>query len=775
MGLSCALWATSLQQWARRYLRMAQPAQCGPEKRARMRAFFANGVEKMHVPWAVDGLPTLLHLSLSLFFGGLVIYLFNIDREVFSCVIWWIGLLSMAYGFVTLLPIIRHDSPYNSPLSTPTWFLYARIRYLTFKILAFITYRGSWSHQTWERCEDLRDRSQKWMLGGVEKAAEETALERLAEIDDQILDWTISTLGDDYSLKNFFEAIPGFFNSKLVVKHLKRNFSEELRKKIRDELDGFLDRTWSSNSVDDSEKIRRLDISMNAMHQIDASHVWIILYDILTNHWDEVPQTVEMGHTLARWCTSNNQLIARYAQAIIAGILVSVRERNDSWFILAARVFVLPERDLPDNIALGGDSVLLAILIRLTRQHLRSDYLNHTVLEELSELNIHNTLPKLQHDFCTLWNEIVRKARDQGPRSTHVGILRLIRHPYITLHQGTGVAPTAFSASTKQYDDILFKPSSYPFCNLASHHPDSISQISNSHEVPLPTPLGSSPDASSYPPADIGDTASRQAKQVNNVMGLPLSSNPTTTRETGVTSHGPDMNPQTKRVHFSSRPTGASPKAVVAATRPAPQESGTGQISSTASTHAPVATLAPIPVSLRSTPSESHNAGVASVSNSSHFAPPSIGSPIPVSRPTSSPTLPRLRVRGLVNTGNICFVNAVLQLLVNSPPFRNLVGELVNQKRQRGAGVPGTGGSATPLVDATVRFFKEFIVEEESPSTQQQSQPATSRTLRADEEKKSDYVVDSFEPTYMYDAMKEKRNLKPLLVRSCAHAAAPCY
>jgi hypothetical protein len=29
MNLSCALWATSLHQWARRYLRRAQPSRCG--------------------------------------------------------------------------------------------------------------------------------------------------------------------------------------------------------------------------------------------------------------------------------------------------------------------------------------------------------------------------------------------------------------------------------------------------------------------------------------------------------------------------------------------------------------------------------------------------------------------------------------------------------------------------------------------------------------------------------------------------------------------------
>ncbi|KAN0105392.1 hypothetical protein V8E52_011059, partial [Russula decolorans] len=125
--------------------------------------------------------------------------------------------------------------------------------------------------------------------------------------------------------------------------------------------------------------------------------------------------------------------------------------------------------------------------------------------------------------------------------------------------------------------------------------------------------------------------------------------------------------------------------------------------------------------------------------------------------------LPRLRVRGLVNTGNICFANTVLQLLVNLPPFWNLFRELDDLKGQRGAGVPESGDGATPLVDATVRFVKEFIVEEESPSTQHQSQLASGGTLRADEEKRVDNVIDSFEPTYLYDAMKAKRELKPLL------------
>ena len=128
------------------------------------------------------------------------------------------------------------------------------------------------------------------------------------------------------------------------------------------------------------------------------------------------------------------------------------------------------------------------------------------------------------------------------------------------------------------------------------------------------------------------------------------------------------------------------------------------------------------------TPSESHVVDVASFSNSSRLVPSSIDSSIPASRST----LPRLQARGLVNTKNICFANAVLQFLVYSSSLWNLFGELGDLKRRRGAGVPEIDGGATPLVDATEKIFKEFIVEEE-PLTQQQSQLGTGGASRADE------------------------------------------
>jgi ubiquitin carboxyl-terminal hydrolase 10 len=109
---------------------------------------------------------------------------------------------------------------------------------------------------------------------------------------------------------------------------------------------------------------------------------------------------------------------------------------------------------------------------------------------------------------------------------------------------------------------------------------------------------------------------------------------------------------------------------------------------------------------------------------------------------------------------------------VHSPPFRILFKELGDLKGRRVAGVSGTGGGATPLVDATMRFFEESVFEEKEPA-----QRLPERAARGDfEEKRKDVkVVGAFEPMYLYDAMKEKSQLKDLLVRSRDEDAPFCY
>ena len=778
-----------------------------------MRAFYANGVEKMHILWAVEGLPTLLHLSLFLFFGGLVIFLFNVDQELFICVVWWIGLFSVVYGSITLLPLIRQDGPYYAPLSIPAWFLYASIQYVTFKVLVSTTSRYD-SYETWGRYCDLRDRFRCWMLGGVEKKAEESASEQSLDIDVGILGWTISALGDDDSLEKFFEALPGFFNSKMV-NDIRDHLPDVVSRRLSDALHGFWGRTLTSNSVIDSVKLRRLDISMNAMNLIHNPGVSSILESILFKHWDQVPQTVEMGHSLARWSTSNDQLTAHLAQRIVSRVLATVRERDDRWVELAARVYGLSKRDLRDIIAHDHDSGSLAILIHLTRKALSPDAGPlWEVLGAFTRFDICNTLSELQHDFCTLWNEIVQLARKRGPSSRPVRILHSIRHLYITSHQGTDAAPIAFPPSTHPDHLMMFHPSSYPLCDVASHRSDSTAHV----PVPVLTKLVHSPDASPHHSTSVVDTVSQQVNAASIIPGHPSPSGLKTPGEVRDISPAPTAGSFALPVHISLRHRDVSPpgaEAVVLQDISSPAtlshlleentqrdivapraEPDVNEILSP--TSIPASVLAPVPAPTPPVLNRSYGAGSASTSKrllsaSSDLSipdspPPASVPPFPNTeslalsssmtpfRPTGNATLPRLRARGLVNTGNICFANAMLQLLVHSPPFWDLFRELGDLTGQRGAGGPETGGSATPLLDATIEFSDEFVYKEELSMTQQLQQKAVKGKAREDEEwKKQHNVVDSFSPRYMYDAMKKKKRLKNLLVRSRYQVAPFCY
>jgi hypothetical protein len=193
---------------------------------------------------------------------------------------------------------------------------------------------------------------------------------------------------------------------------------------------------------------------------------------------------------------------------------------------------LLPEYlALRDKIALGDDSVLLAIFIHVTHRSLRSEYSNSVVLQILSKLDIRNTLPGLQHDFCSLWNEIgLGPWNEIAPASwnyEHYAIpihtLTMIRYLYAALHPGTGPAPAAYAEGpfSTYFDPTMWEPSMYLFCKIASHRPDS-----TPHRPHLSVPL---PDALPPSPTDSGNAASRQAEQVNNVIEPPSSYNPTTT------------------------------------------------------------------------------------------------------------------------------------------------------------------------------------------------------------------------------------------------------
>ena len=458
ISLTCALLATLLQQWARRYLKITQ-SRYSPHKRAHIRAFFSEGVAKCLLPWAVDSLPTLLHISLFLFFAGLVVFLCNVNFTIFGLVLSWVGLCVALYGCITCMPIIRHDSPYYTPLSLPTWHVVTGISFLVYQFLRWFNDSVRFRYEAYRRFSELEHYSHKSLVQGMQKTAEETALNTSSEIDTCAFMWTFDCLDEDHKLESFFSGLPSFCNSKVVNDPLPRLTKEEMLK-LYGAIYGLLDRTFSSDLLSAPIKDRRALICAKA---VDPEHTPVdsgihytptafhILDIILSecqlsglvatgivkilrgweNHMDE--DNADEGNV-------DENKIAAYAQLAISLVLVMSQPRDDSWYNFASDELGFPETTLREY-ASQGDNLSLVILIHFVRLQFThfsktSEPQQYALLHVLSKASIFDakdTSPNLQHEFCALWNQLVHEAQDRQHLDMAYFFLKPIRNVYLSL------------------------------------------------------------------------------------------------------------------------------------------------------------------------------------------------------------------------------------------------------------------------------------------------------------------------------------------------------
>jgi hypothetical protein len=365
ISLTCALLATLLQQWARRYLKITQ-SHYSPHKRARIRAFFAEGVEKCLLLWAVDTLPTLLHISLFLFFAGLVVFLCNVNVTIFKLVLLWVGLCMALYGCITCMPIIRHDSPYHTPLSLPVWHIVTRTLFVVYWFLRWFNKSVRYRNITYHRFRNLKDNCRELLVQGMQKTAEETALDSPSEIDTRAFMWTFDCLDEDHELEQFFSGLPGFRSSK-VVRDPLLSLTEEKKRKLYNTLEGLLNRTFSSDLLPAPVKNRRAMICAKAVGPEHTPNAFSILGTILFKYQYSGPLATVIAKIFRGWKNKMGEDNIVHGQYVISRVIATSRPHDDSWYFLVSDELAVREAVLRDY-ATRGDSLSIFILIHVIRQ-----------------------------------------------------------------------------------------------------------------------------------------------------------------------------------------------------------------------------------------------------------------------------------------------------------------------------------------------------------------------------------------------------------------------
>ena len=523
--MTCAVLANLLQQWARKYLKLTQPHFiAGKPKRARYRAYYADGVENFLLPSVFEALPAMLHLSVFLFFSGLVIFLWNFTPTISKLILSWVAGCVTLYGYMTFIPSFRHDSPYNTPLSPLAWWVVTGVSFISMRVFRLVSYSlnivlGIVSFIRWclvllffpilyflSRCCDYFDflvaefggidldhfteageHYRKRFFQGMHKTAEKAALGQPSGLNGRALMWTFDGSHEDEELKRFFSSIPYFRaksdeNKKTFLGDLARDQNQ--LQKLWTGWIGLLDRTYSPDDpLPEGEKDHRVTICTNAL-EVDKKALGYIL-DSVTSRDQSLPvRSAELAPFIERLpVTIDDDKYVRIRKQAIVSCVVATARRNDKWLPIASKEL---GADLGNHTV---SDLSLAILIHVICQQLRnfkddtwprdkfSKVLRAASVRAAEDFS-QDASGELINVFCFLWNQIIKMKDDEDGPKIKLFILRPLykARVYANIHPST--TGSRF-ASTNEATDNLKNPrrSKYSPCIDDAHLVDMSSLV----------------------------------------------------------------------------------------------------------------------------------------------------------------------------------------------------------------------------------------------------------------------------------------------------------
>ena len=212
--------ATMLQQWTRRYRQLTQ-RNYPPHVRAHIREYFARGADRFHISTLVETLPTLLLISVLLFFSGLVVFAFRGNIIVAYITVAIVTFCVLWYIILTLAPLIFHDCPYQTPLSTPLWFCAQVIQLFVFSVTLlvaklFCSKLRVVKTGVVKTLHNLQMNKKKSFSQGMISTFEGSAKRFSLDIYKTALCRTLYLINEDHELEEFVAGIPGLSESEAL-------------------------------------------------------------------------------------------------------------------------------------------------------------------------------------------------------------------------------------------------------------------------------------------------------------------------------------------------------------------------------------------------------------------------------------------------------------------------------------------------------------------------------------------------------------------------------
>ncbi|KAI0247734.1 hypothetical protein BJV78DRAFT_1285317 [Lactifluus subvellereus] len=217
LSVTCALVATLVQQWTRKYLLTTQ-LPSSPQRRARVRTYLFQGVVRFRLDTIANSVPLLLHASVFLFFTGIVEFLFQLDKTLAYITLACVVVCAVVYVALTLLPLFYRDCPYQTPMSGPLWRFVQALKF-TFLALSRRIYKITAPNWTLRlmNLNEYMGRCKERLLGGLQHDLERCAMHASQELDTAALRWTLQSLREPSELESFIAAIPGFLGSATIT------------------------------------------------------------------------------------------------------------------------------------------------------------------------------------------------------------------------------------------------------------------------------------------------------------------------------------------------------------------------------------------------------------------------------------------------------------------------------------------------------------------------------------------------------------------------------